>query len=95
MVMNKEFDLLVDKVAMRLAQRRKPHKATLNKMYQYPGTTAEYRMKRLDERYAYFRGLYLEQQAELERKFLNAFSGKSSTWEVVGEPTTHNIKFLG
>ena len=46
--MNKEFEVLVDKCAKRLAEGKKPHKATLNKMYQYPGTTAEYRMKRLD-----------------------------------------------
>ena len=48
--MTNEFEVLVDKCAKRLAEGKKPHKATLNKMYQYPGTTAEYRMKRLDER---------------------------------------------
>ena len=89
--MTKEFELLVDKVAMRLANSKKPHKATLNKMYNYP-VPAEYRLKRLDERYKHFKMLYDEQQAELERMFINAMSGKRN-WETVGEPTTHNIKF--
>ena len=92
--MNKEFEVLVDKVAKRLAEHKKPHKATLNKMYNYPGTTAEYRMKRLDERYEYFRKQYLERQAELQAMFEKAMSGKTSTWEIVGEPTKHNIKFI-
>ena len=89
-----EFDVLVDKCAKRLAEGKKPHKATLNKMYQYPGTTPEYRMKRLDERYKYFRQQYLTRQAELQAMFEKAMSGRGSTWEVVGEPTTHNIKFI-
>ncbi len=87
-----EFEVMVDKCAKRLAEGKKPHKATLNKMYSYPGTTAEYRMKRLDERYKYFRGLYLERQAELQQMFADAISGKRS-YETVGKPTTHNIKF--
>ena len=95
MVMNKEFDVLVDKCAKRLAEGKKPHKVTLNKMYQYPGTTAEYRMKRFDERYKYFRQQYLERQAELQAMFNKAMSGRTSTWEVVGEPEPHNIKFIG
>ena len=92
--MNKEFEMLVDKCAKRLAEHKKPHRATLNKMHTYPGTTPEYRMKRLDERYKYFRQQYLNRQAELQAMFAKAMSGKTSTWEVVGEPTTHNIKFL-
>ena len=91
--MVKEFEILVDKVAKRLAEGKKPHKATLNKMYQYPGTTAEYRMKRLDERYKYFRKQYLDRQAELQAMFEKAMSGRSSTWETIGEPITHNLKF--
>ena len=91
--MNKEFEILVDKCAKRLAEGKKPHKATLNKMYQYPGTTAEYRMKRLDERYKHFRNEYLTRQAKLQAMFAKAMSGKTSTWETVGEPVTHNIKF--
>ena len=92
--MNKEFEVLVDKCAKRLVENKKPHKVTLNKMYAYPGTTAEYRMKRLDERYKYFREQYLERQAELAKMFADAMSGKRS-YETVGEPTTHNIKFIG
>ena len=91
--MNKEFEVLVDKCAKRLAEGKKPHKATLNKMYGYPGTTAEYRMKRLDERYKYFREQYLERQAELQAMFARAMSGKSN-WETVGEPVDHDIKFI-
>ena len=91
--MNKEFEMLVDKVAKRLAENKKPHRATLNKMYGYPGTTAEYRMKRLDERYAYFRNEYLTRQAELQAMFARAMSG-TRVWETVGEPTTHNIEFV-
>ena len=89
-----EFLVLVDKVAKRLAEGKKPYKATLNKMYQYPGTTAEYRMKKLDERYAYFRKQYLDRQAELQAMFNKAMSGRTSTWETIGEPITHNIKFI-
>ena len=91
--MTNEFEVLVDKCAKRLAEGKKPHKATLNKMYQYPGTTAEYRMKRLDERYAYFRQQYLDRQAELQAMFARAMSG-TRVWETIGEPTTHNIEFV-
>ena len=91
--MTNEFEVLVDKCAKRLAEGKKPHKATLNKMYQYPGTTAEYRMKRLDERYAYFRKQYLDRQAELQQMFARAMSG-TRTWETIGEPVTHNIEFV-
>ena len=91
--MNKEFEVLVDKCAKRLAEGKKPHKTTLNKMYGYPGTTAEYRMKRLDERYKYFRQQYLDRQAELQEMFARAMSG-TRVWETIGEPTTHNIEFV-
>ena len=91
--MTNEFEVLVDKCAKRLAEGKKPHKATLNKMYQYPGTTAEYRMKRLDERYKHFRNEYLTRQAELQQMFARAMSG-TRVWETVGEPTTHNIEFV-
>ena len=89
-----EFDVLVDKCAKRLAENKKPHRATLNKMYNYPGTTAEYRMKRLDERYKHFRNEYLTRQAELQAMFARAMSGNRS-YETVGEPVKHNIKFIG
>ena len=86
-----QFEILVDKVAVRLAQRKKPHRATLNKMYNYPGITAETRMKMLDERYAYFRERELARQAELEAMFARAMKG--TMWETVGEPVDHDIKF--
>ena len=91
--MTKEFEILVDKVAKRLSEGKKPHKATLNKMYNFPGVTAEYRLNRLDERYKYFRQQYLERQAELAKMFADAMSGKRS-YETIGEPVTHNIKFV-
>ena len=50
-------------------------------------------MKRLDERYAYFRNEYLTRQAELQQMFTRAMSG-TRTWETIGEPVTHNIKFV-
>ena len=87
-----QFELLVDKVAVRLARGMKPHKATLNKMYNYPGITAETRMRMLDERYAYFRERYLKEQAEMEARFARAMKG--TMWETVGEPVEHDIKFL-
>ena len=87
-----EFDVMVDKCAKRLAEGKKPHKATLNKMYNYPGTTAEYRMAKLDERYKFFRERYLKEQAEMEARFARAMKG--TMWETVGEPVTHDIKFL-
>ena len=86
------FQILVDKVAVRLAQGKKPHTKTLNKMYNYPGITAETRMKMLDERYKYFRERHLQQQKEMEEMFARAMKG--TMWETVGEPTTHNIKFV-
>jgi hypothetical protein len=92
--MDKEFEVLVDKVAKRLAENKKPHKTTLNKMYNFPGVTAEYRLNRLDERYKYFRQQYLDRQAELQEMFVRAMSGNCN-YETVGEPVTHNIKFLG
>jgi predicted nucleic acid-binding Zn-ribbon protein len=91
--MNKEFELLVDKCAKRLAEGKKPHRVTLNKMYQYPGTTAEYRIKRLDERYKHFRNEYLTRQAELQAMFARAMSG-TRNWETIGEPVEHDIKFI-
>ena len=88
-----EFQVLVDKVAKRLAENKKPHKATLNKMYNYP-VSAEYRMAKLDERYRFFRDQYLAHQAELQEMFARAMSGNRN-YETVGEPVTHNIKFVG
>jgi len=85
------FEILVDKVAVRLAQGKKPHTKTLNKMYNYP-VPAEYRMKKLDERYKYFRERYLQQQKEMEERFVRAMKG--TMWETVGEQEPHNIKFV-
>ena len=88
-----KFEVLVDKVAKRLAEGKKPHKVTLNKMYNCSEVTAEYRLKRLDERYKFFREQYLEQQAEIAKMFADAMSGKRS-YQTIGEPVSHNIKFV-
>ena len=42
-----DFEVLLDKVAQRLAKNYKPHRATLNKLYAYPIDPAfrEYRLK--------------------------------------------------
>ena len=87
-----EFDVLVDKVAKRLAENKKPYRTTLNKMYNYP-VSAQYRMAKLDERYAYFREQYLSRQAELQAMFARAMSGNRN-WETIGEPVQHNIEFI-
>ena len=86
-----QFELLVDKVAVRLTRGMKPHKATLNRMYNYP-VSAEYRMAKLDERYKFFRERYLKEQAEMEARFARAMKG--TMWETVGEPVKHNIEFV-
>ena len=86
-----QFEMLVDKVAVRLARGMKPHKATLNKMYNYP-VSAEYRMAKLDERYKFFRERYLKEQAEMEARFARAMKG--TMWETVGEPVEHDIEFV-
>ena len=87
-----QFEMLVDKVAVRLAQGYKPHTKTLNKMYNYPGITAETRMKMLDERYKFFRERHLKQQAEMQERFARAMRG--TRFETVGEPVDHDIKFI-
>ena len=87
-----EFEVLIEKVSQRLAKNYKPHRATLNKLYAYPIDPA-FRQHRLKARTMELRAEAAERRAELEKMFLNAFQGKSSQWEVVGEPTTHNIKF--
>jgi hypothetical protein len=42
-----EFEVLIEKVAQRLAKNYRPHRATLNKLYAYPIDPAfrEYRLK--------------------------------------------------
>jgi hypothetical protein len=93
MVMNSEFEVLVDKVAMRLAKGMKPHRVTLNKMYAYPIDSA-YRHHRLTARVMEFKAEIAERNKEIEAMFARIMSNPAQ-FETVGEPMPHNIKFLG
>ena len=89
--MNSEFEVLIEKVAQRLAKNYRPHKATLKQLYAYPIDPA-FREYRLKARVMELRAEAAAKRAELEQMFADAMSGKRK-WETVGEPTTHNIKF--
>ena len=93
MVMS-EFEVLIEKVAKRLAKNYRPHRATLNKLYAYPIDPA-FREYRLKARVMELRAEAQQRQAEIAQMYSDIMSGKGCKWEVVGEPTTHNIKFVG
>ena len=89
-----DFEVLLEKVAQRLAKNYKPHRATLNKLYDYPIDPA-FREYRLKARVMELRAEIAKRDAELQEMFANAMSGKGlSKWKVVGEPVDHDIKFL-
>ena len=88
-----EFEVLLEKVAQRLAKNYRPHRATLNKLYACDIDPA-FREYRLKARVMELRAEIAERQAELAQMFADAMAGKRS-YETVGEPVTHNIKFLG
>ena len=88
-----EFEVLLDKVAKRLAKNYRPHRATLNKLYAYPIDPA-FREYRLKARVMELRAEAAERQAEIEAMFARIMSNPSQ-FETVGEPMPHNIKFLG
>ena len=92
MVMS-EFEVLLDKVAKRLAKNYRPHRATLNKLYAYPIDPA-FREYRLKARVMELRAEAAERQAEIEAMFARIMSNPAQ-YETVGEPMPHNIKFLG
>jgi len=87
-----EFEVLIEKVAQRLAKNYRPHRATLNKLYAYPIDPA-FREHRLKARTMELRAERIARQAELDQMFSDIMRGKGRKWETVGEPTTHNIKF--
>jgi len=89
-----EFGVLLEKVAQRLAKNYKPHRVTLNKLYAYPIDPA-FREYRLKARVMELRAEAQQRQAEIAQMYSDIMSGKGCKWEVVGEPTTHNIKFVG
>ena len=65
MVMS-EFEVLLEKVAQRLAKNYRPHRATLNKLYAYPIDPA-FREYRLKARVMELRAEIAKRDAELQR----------------------------
>jgi hypothetical protein len=92
MVMS-EFEVLLEKVAQRLAKNYRPHRATLNKLYACDVDSA-FREYRLKARTMELRAEAQQRQAEIAETFARILSNPAQ-YETVGEPTTHNIKFLG
>ena len=88
-----EFEVLLDKVALRLAKGMKPHRVTLNKLYAYPIDPA-FREYRLKARVMELRAEIAARDKEIADAFARIMSNPSQ-FETVGEPTPHNIKFLG
>ena len=91
MVMS-EFEVLLEKVAQRLAKNYRPHRATLNKLYACDVDSA-FREYRLKARVMELRAERIARQAELDQMFSDIMRGKGRKWETIGEPTPHNIKF--
>ena len=91
MVMS-EFEVLLEKVAQRLAKNYRPHRATLNKLYACDVDSA-FREYRLKARVMELRAERIARQAELDQMFSDIMRGKGRKWETVGEPMPHNIKF--
>ena len=87
-----EFEVLLEKVAQRLAKNYRPHRATLNKLYAYPIDPA-FREYRLKARVMELRAEIAKRDAELREMFARAMSG-TRNWETIGEQTPHNIKFI-
>ena len=87
-----EFEVLLEKVAQRLAKNYRPHRATLNKLYAYPIDPA-FREYRLKARVMELRAEIAEHNNEIAKMFSDIMSGKGRKWETVGEPEPHNIKF--
>ena len=86
-----EFEVLLEKVAQRLAKNYRPHRATLNKLYAYPIDPA-FREYRLKARVMELRAEIAARDKEIEDAFARILSNPRQ-YETVGEPTTHNIKF--
>ena len=87
-----EFEVLLEKVAQRLAKNYRPHRATLNKLYACDVDSA-FREYRLKARTMELRAERIARQAELDQMFSDIMRGKGRKWETVGEPEPHNIKF--
>ena len=87
-----EFEVLIEKVAQRLAKNYRPHRSTLNKLYACDVDSA-FREYRLKARVMELRAERIARQAELDQMFSDIMSGKGRKWETVGEPEPHNIKF--
>ena len=88
-----EFEVLLEKVAQRLAKNYRPHRVTLNKLYACDIDPA-FREYRLKARVMELRAEIAKRDAELQAMFARAMSG-TRNYETVGEPAPHNIKFIG
>ena len=88
-----EFEVLIEKVAQRLAKNYRPHRATLNKLYAYPIDPA-FREYRLKARVMELRAEIAERNKEIAETFARIMSNPAQ-FETVGEPIPHNIKFVG
>ena len=86
-----EFEVLIEKVAKRLAKNYRPHRATLNKLYAYPIDPA-FREYRLKARVMELRAEIAQRDKEIADAFARIMS-KPAQFETVGEPMPHNIKF--
>ena len=86
-----EFEVLIEKVAQRLAKNYRPHRATLNKLYACDVDSA-FREYRLKARTMELRAEIAERNKEIAETFARILSNPAQ-YETVGEPTTHNIKF--
>ncbi len=86
-----EFEVLLEKVAQRLAKNYRPHRATLNKLYACDVDSA-FREYRLKARVMELRAEIAERNKEIAETFARIMSNPAQ-FETVGEPTTHNIKF--
>ena len=88
-----EFEVLIEKVAQRLAKNYRPHRATLNKLYAYPIDPA-FREYRLRARVMELRAEIAERNKEIAEIYARILSNPAQ-FERVGEPEPHNIKFVG
>ena len=86
-----EFEVLLEKVAQRLAKNYRPHRATLNKLYACDVDSA-FREYRLKARVMELRAEIAERNKEIAEMYARILSNPRQ-YETVGEPTPHNIKF--
>ena len=89
--MKTTFDILLDKVAWKIANNQKVHTKTLHKFFTYP-IDSEVRHQRLLKKVEEFKIRLKEIEEENQKLFARAMKG--TMWETVGEPEPHHIKFV-